>query len=130
MEALNFPITPSTFVDLGSCKRRALLLAANYPFHRIVGVEFAPELHEVALRNVQHLRHQGVGCTQIELIHGDATAYDFPDTPTVLYLFNPFGGQIVQKVAERAMMSWQSARRPFTIIYVNPVHADRFREAG
>src|SRR6266487_940212 len=33
-----------TFVDLGSGKGRALLIASMYPFARIVGVEVQPEL--------------------------------------------------------------------------------------
>src|SRR5262245_56698366 len=36
------------FVDLGSGKGKALLLASSFPFKRIVGIEFAKELHEVA----------------------------------------------------------------------------------
>ena len=37
-------LAPGThvFVDLGSGKGRALMLAASYPFKRIVGVEFSP----------------------------------------------------------------------------------------
>src|SRR4051794_21977627 len=41
------------FVDYGSGKGRALLLAAEFPFRRAVGVEFSPELHEAALANFQ-----------------------------------------------------------------------------
>jgi hypothetical protein len=35
-----------TFVDFGSGKGRALLLASEYPFKRILGLEFSPELTE------------------------------------------------------------------------------------
>src|SRR3954452_4570322 len=41
-----------TFVDLGAGKGRALLMAAQLPFRRLVGVEFSPELTAVADRNV------------------------------------------------------------------------------
>ena len=36
------------FVDFGSGKGRALLVASEFPFERIVGIEFAEELHEIA----------------------------------------------------------------------------------
>lgn len=36
------------FVDFGSGKGRALMVAALYGFRRIVGVEFSPQLHEAA----------------------------------------------------------------------------------
>lgn len=38
-----------TFIDLGSGKGRALLIASEYPFRAVVGVELSPKLH--ALRS-------------------------------------------------------------------------------
>ena len=36
------------FIDFGSGKGRVLLVASHYPFREVVGVEFAPELHQIA----------------------------------------------------------------------------------
>ena len=36
------------FIDLGSGKGRTLLMASDYPFRRIVGVELLPALHRAA----------------------------------------------------------------------------------
>ena len=44
-----------TFVDYGSGKGRVLLLAAEYPFKRIVGVEFAKSLHDISQENIATL---------------------------------------------------------------------------
>ncbi len=41
-----------TFVDLGAGKGRIMLLASNFPFQRVLGVEFVPELH--AGRDAEH----------------------------------------------------------------------------
>jgi len=41
------------FIDLGSGKGRMLFLAAEHPFLRITGVEFAVELHQRTLRNIE-----------------------------------------------------------------------------
>ena len=43
------------FVDLGSGKGRVLLLAAELPFKEIIGVEFSPELHAIALANIERV---------------------------------------------------------------------------
>jgi hypothetical protein len=48
-----------TFIDIGSGKGRVLLLAAEFPFRKIVGVEFSPELHATAQRNLTRLRAAG-----------------------------------------------------------------------
>src|ERR1700691_1972444 len=41
-----------SFVDVGSGKGRALLLACDYPFREIMGIELSPELDRVARANI------------------------------------------------------------------------------
>ena len=41
-------LTISSLSDLGSGKGRTLLMASDYPFRRIVGVELLPALHQIA----------------------------------------------------------------------------------
>src|SRR6185436_12939628 len=52
IECLQIDHARFTFVDLGSGKGRGLLLAAAWPFRRVLGVEFSKDLHETALRNI------------------------------------------------------------------------------
>src|SRR5690606_37629429 len=42
-----------TFVDMGSGKGRALLVASEFAFKKIVGIEISDELHRIAERNVE-----------------------------------------------------------------------------
>src|SRR3712207_1940229 len=44
------------FVDLGSGKGRVVLAAARFPFKRVIGVEIAESLNEVARANVEAAR--------------------------------------------------------------------------
>ncbi len=46
-----------TFIDLGSGKGRVLLMASEYPFQKIIGVEFMPELHRAAQKNIAGYSH-------------------------------------------------------------------------
>ena len=48
-----------TFLDLGSGQGRTLLMASEYPFRRIVGVEIIPELHAIAEQNIRRYRNEG-----------------------------------------------------------------------
>jgi hypothetical protein len=41
------------FIDFGSGKGRPLLLATQFPFKHIIGVEFSEELHRIAEENIQ-----------------------------------------------------------------------------
>src|SRR5215472_15588882 len=43
----------STFIDLGSGKGRTLMMASDYPFRRIVGVELLPALNRIAKENLR-----------------------------------------------------------------------------
>ena len=44
----NLDFRAFTFIDLGSGKGRTLLMASDYPFRRIMGVELLPSLNEIA----------------------------------------------------------------------------------
>jgi len=118
-----------TFVDMGSGKGRALLLAADYPFTRIVGVEFSPELCEIARRNVeQYARRTGRG-ERFEVVCGDAQAYDLPPTPVVLYLYNPFGSSTLAGVLDRIHAWYLAHPHDLVIFYRVPWHADLLEAA-
>ena len=113
-----------TFIDLGSGKGRAILLAAALPFRRIVGVEFSPELDAVARDNLE--RYTGErNCTAIELACMDAARYDFPeDSPLVLYLYNPFERPVMQQVADNLAASFSRRPRRMLVLYFTPHCAD------
>ena len=84
-----------TFVDLGSGKGRALVLAAELPFACILGVEFSHELHEVARRQRRAppgTRRPARGAERIEPVWLDAAQFEFPAAPLVVLFFNPFYG--------------------------------------
>ncbi len=69
-----------TFIDLGSGKGRILFLAAEYPYRRIQGVEFARELHSEAQENFRTFS-TGAGSSgagKIESVCVDAGNFEFP----------------------------------------------------
>jgi hypothetical protein len=110
------------FVDLGSGKGRALFLAAEFPFRQIVGVEYASELHEVAVRNTKAYRNTSRKCFDIRSLCADATTFSWPEEPTVCFMNNPFGPAFVAKAVERIGESLRAAPRPFFILYLHANH--------
>lgn len=128
MAALDIDPGRFTFVDLGAGKGRALLLAARHGFRKVVGVEFARELVEAAERNIRaaHTRQS----PPVRILEQDATCYDLPDEPLVLFMYNPFGGRTMQDVARRAAASLRRNPRPHHVLYLNPFHLDGWTAAG
>src|SRR5215470_7346670 len=53
-----------TFIDIGSGKGRTLLMASDYPFRRILGVELLPELDRTARENIAKYKSDKQKCFQ------------------------------------------------------------------
>lgn len=108
-----------TFIDIGSGKGRALLVAAEYPFRRVIGVELLPELNSVAEENIRRLAKKA--CGEMQSIWGDAVEFVFPAEPLVVFLFNPLPEAGLRKVMGNLEESLRKQPRPVYVIYANPV---------
>ena len=106
-----------TFIDFGSGKGRAMLMASEFPFKRIVGIEFSPKLNEMARDNIKRYRSRGQKCTALEVVEGDAAAYKIPDETVVLYFNNPFNEPIMAKVLANIKKSLEDHPREMFIAY-------------
>ena len=120
--AIPVDISGFTFIDLGSGKGRTLMMASEYPFGRILGVELLPELNRVAGENLRVYKNEKQRCFAIESIRGDARVFEFPREPTVLYLFNPLPESGLSTVIRNLEASARNAPRPIILLYYNPVH--------
>jgi len=109
-----------TFVDFGSGKGRMLLVAAEFPFHKIRGIEFAIELHRQAERNIVRYRYSRRRCTDLESINIDALDYVFPDSKLILYFFNPFSPEMLRKIFFNLEKSLAQRSRPVFVIMAYP----------
>jgi hypothetical protein len=109
------------FLDLGSGKGRTLLMASDYPFRRILGVELLPALHTLASENIGQYKSESQKCFALESIRADATEFSFPPEPTVLYLFNPFPEAGLRRVIANLEQSLRDHPRPVYALYHNPL---------
>jgi hypothetical protein len=109
------------FVDLGSGKGRTLLMASDYPFRRIVGVELLPALHQAAQENLSKYRSESQKCFALESICADATEFCFPGEPTVLYLFNPFPEAGLRRMIANLELGLREHPRAVYVLYHNPL---------
>lgn len=125
-EILNaIPLQPDTvFVDMGSGKGRALLVASEFPFAKIVGLELSDNLHRIAQDNVARYKPASQKCAAFELKCMDALDYAYGDEPVVLFLFDPFGREILEQVMANLEASLRAKPRDATVIYVYPQYED------
>jgi hypothetical protein len=106
-------------VDVGSGKGRALLLACDYPFCEILGIELSPELDRVARTNIA--RYHGVHPRPlVTSVQGDAAEFPWPPGPLIVYMWNAFTGPVMERVFENLEASLAQLPRELYLIYIHP----------
>ena len=129
IEKLDIEIDRFIFIDFGSGKGRVLLVAAQFPFREVIGVEFSRQLHEIALRNIARFPKDQLHCRSIRSILDDATAFVLPPSDLVCYLYNSFKSKVLTSVVQRLSAHAGNGYR-IIVIYVNPVHREVFDQSG
>ncbi len=121
LPAVSGRIEAYSFVDVGAGKGRTLLLAAEQPFRKVIGVELNPDLASIARRNVAILFTRSKA--KIRIVQDDATNFQWPRAPLLVYLYNPFDCSLIERLAENLAGSAKSGRGPIDLLYVNPTCA-------
>jgi SAM-dependent methyltransferase len=109
-----------TFIDLGCGKGRALIVASEFPFRDIVGVELSPILAKIARKNVQIIENRFPGRSRIVVQECNAGTFQFPPGNIVLYIYNPFGEEVLLKVVAALEKAIAAERRDIFVIYMYP----------
>jgi cyclopropane fatty-acyl-phospholipid synthase-like methyltransferase len=113
-----------TFIDMGSGKGRVLFVAAEYPFRKVIGVEFSNALHDEAVANLKRYKYPGRRCADIEPVHVDARDFEFPNDNLVIYLFNPFGPEVMERMLANLEKSLERHPRHAIVVMLWPDHSD------
>lgn len=119
-----------SFIDFGSGKGRVLLVAAEYPFKSVIGVEFSRELHETAERNIALLPAEAVRAGSLKAVHGDAAAFELPRDNLVCYFYNPFRPPVITEVARRLAAHSDDHGYRVVVIYAEPRYRAAFADTG
>ncbi len=121
MGALTIRTGKDVFIDFGSGMGRVVVVAATHPFKRVIGVEIAAALNDVARENVQRAKSH-LKCHNIELLAADANTYTLPNDVSIVFIYNSFVGEILSNVLTNIRRSLDEAPRALTLVYANPRH--------
>ena len=122
MRSLPRALAGTTFVDIGAGKSRSLLLASRYGFAKIVGVEFAKELVECSKGNIARFETVWQRCRDLSIVETDAVQFMFPETPLVIFFYNPFTHVVFETVLGNIVASLKAKPRDCIIIYGSSSH--------
>jgi SAM-dependent methyltransferase len=118
------PIEHTVFLDIGAGKGRAMLLASQFPFLRVEGVELNPDLARIANANISLWSNDlhSEALSPLTLHHADATTHPLPPEPTLAFLFHPFELPLLRRFLRHIETSISNNPRPFDLIYANAEH--------
>jgi hypothetical protein len=109
-----------SFVDLGCGKGRAILMASQFGFREVVGVELYPALAATAEANLAVWTTAGRAVCPVRIVCQEATEYVFPEGACLLYLFNPFAAPVMKRLIERIEADFAGRKGMLDLIYFNP----------
>jgi SAM-dependent methyltransferase len=118
-ERLQLDLGRFTFVDAGSGKGRALLLASDYPFRKIIGVELSPELDRIARANIARYTARRPHPPVVSIL-GDAAEFEWPPGPLIVYMWNAFTRPVMEQVFENLQAWFARDPQELYLVYMHP----------
>ena len=112
------PVQQTAFLDIGAGKGRAMMLAAELPFRRIVGVELHPALAAAARTNLERWQANHPG-PSMRLEEADVMRLRMPAGPCLAFLFNPFDIVLMDRVLTRFAAQFRNRPGQLDLLYVN-----------
>ena len=112
LERLPEPTEDFTFIDLGCGKGRALLVAAQFPFTQILGVELSHDLCTIARMN-------NVADPRVAIYRQDAATAVYPEAPLVIFLYHPFLKRVLRRVLSNLERQRRRSPHPTYLLYAN-----------
>jgi tRNA1(Val) A37 N6-methylase TrmN6 len=107
-----------------------LLIAAQFGFKKIVGVEFSGELCKIARDNVIVFTRKTNITAQIDVIESDAADFPIAADYDIFFMNNPFDGVVMNRLLENLRHSMAQSPRTIWFIYHNPDHGDIIGRSG
>ncbi len=130
LSSLEIRFEDFTFIDFGSGKGRALLMASDFPFRKVIGLEFSRELHETAERNIRTYKRSPQGCRAVESRCVDFLDFSLPPEACVLYFYDPCSEALFRRVLDHIRKSLEEHPRPLWIVYVAPEKKEKLLDAA
>ncbi len=112
------------FIDIGCGKGKVCIKAAKFlKIKKIIGVDFSKKLIEIANQNLKKTNF-----SHIELINADAIAWKLPNSPAIIFLYNPFNEIILEQFIRNNIEILKNNNS--LIIYSYAVHKAVFEKFG
>jgi hypothetical protein len=104
-------------------------MAVQHGFKKAIGVEVFPVLCVIARKNIATYRKRHPGSC-IDVHCANAATFEVPVEVNIVFLYNPFGSEVILAVIDRIAESIALSFREFYVAYLHPRFEDLFVSAG
>jgi len=113
-----------TFVDLGCGKGRVMVIASEFPFRGIVGIELSKRLAKTARSNTANIGRRFPSRPRFAVIEGNAATVQLPEGNLVIFIYHSFGALLLAPLIKRLETTLTLGTTHIFFVYYNPVHGD------
>lgn len=118
-----------SIIDLGCGKGRMMMVAAHFGFDQITGIDFAKELCEEAIKNMESKAKQ-FPALQWRVINENVEHYNIQRDDCVFFMFNPFASSVLKSFLKKLDVSCTQFPRTTWFIYASPQHQKLLLDDG
>jgi SAM-dependent methyltransferase len=110
------------FVDLGCGKGRALIVAGEFSFRKIQGIELSSRLAKIARENLARVGRRFPTRPPFAVVEGNAVTSPFPEGKLVFFFYHSFGEELLAELIQEIESFLARGNGPVFFIYYNPVN--------
>ena len=118
-----------SIVDLGSGKGRVLMTAAHFEFTEICGIDFAKELCDEAVANMEMKEKQFPGI-KWRILNQNVKDYEIRPDDSVFFMFNPFSRSVLKTFLRNLDISCDQFPRTVYFLYASPQYQKLLLDNG
>jgi hypothetical protein len=119
MSALPQDLREYAFVDFRAGLGRAMLLASQRRFERIIGYEYTAAAYDDLQMNIAQFPRSRMLCRDVQCHRGDRTGVSIPDQPCVLYIANAWREDFLDNIMTYLGESYRHKPRRLFLILEN-----------
>jgi predicted RNA methylase len=118
LETLEIDYENFNFVDMGSGKGRVIMVASEYPFRSVTGVEISQKLCAIAQNNLRIFPTARQKSAVVHVQCMDAVLFPISNENTVFHFYHPFGADILRPVLNNIASVFGASDKMVRIVYI------------
>jgi SAM-dependent methyltransferase len=115
-----------TFIDYGCGKGRAVVVATEFPFQSVAGIELSATLAATARLNAAKIASQFPDRPSVKIVGANVCDFPLPGGKLACFNYHAFGPELLAQIIRKFEAALAGDTSHMFFIYYNPVHFELF----